>query len=117
MRKACGGSGHGPSTGPSTKRHPDQRSRHPGRADDDGSHGHDRCRARCDRVAEPAPAAAADTAGGLLCHGSGALYAQAFYGEVLRCLLEGVRWLRLRGADVASADRSAITNVGSVLIR
>jgi hypothetical protein len=38
-----------------------------------------------------------------------ALYAQASYGEVLRCLLEGVRWLRLRGADVASADKSAIT--------
>jgi hypothetical protein len=28
---------------------------------------------------------------------------------VLRCLLEGVRWLRLRGADLASADKSAIT--------
>jgi hypothetical protein len=29
-------------------------------------------------------------------HGTGrsALYAQASYGEVLRCLLEGVRWLR-----------------------
>jgi Insertion element 4 transposase N-terminal/Transposase DDE domain len=38
-----------------------------------------------------------------------ALYARASYGEVLRCLLEGVRWLRLRGADVASADKSAIT--------
>ena len=38
-----------------------------------------------------------------------ALYAQASYGEVLRCLLEGVRWLRLRGADVALADKSAIT--------
>src|ERR671911_338910 len=38
-----------------------------------------------------------------------ALYAQASYGEVLRCLLEGMRWLRLRGADVASADKSAIT--------
>ena len=38
-----------------------------------------------------------------------ALYAQASYGEVLRCLLEGVRWLRLRGAAVASADKSAIT--------
>ena len=25
-----------------------------------------------------------------------ALYAQASYGEVLRCLVEGVRWLRLR---------------------
>jgi hypothetical protein len=38
-----------------------------------------------------------------------ALYAQASYGEVLRCLLEGVRWLRLRGAEVALADKSAIT--------
>jgi hypothetical protein len=28
-----------------------------------------------------------------------ALYGQASYGEVLRCLLEGVRWLRLRGVD------------------
>jgi len=38
-----------------------------------------------------------------------ALYAQASYGEVLRCLLEGVRWLRLKGADPAPADKSAIT--------
>jgi Insertion element 4 transposase N-terminal len=38
-----------------------------------------------------------------------ALYAQASYSEVLRCLVEGVRWLRLRGADVALADKSAIT--------
>ena len=38
-----------------------------------------------------------------------ALYAQASYGEVLRCLLEGVRWLRLRGAEIALADKSAIT--------
>ena len=38
-----------------------------------------------------------------------ALYAQASYGEVLRCLLEGVRWLRLGGADVALAGKSAIT--------
>src|SRR4051794_1325869 len=38
-----------------------------------------------------------------------ALYAQASYGEVLRCLLEGVRWLRLRGIDVAAASKSAIT--------
>src|ERR671928_219821 len=38
-----------------------------------------------------------------------ALYAQASYGEVLRCLLEGVRWLRLAGAAGASADKSAIT--------
>src|SRR5436190_23730255 len=37
-----------------------------------------------------------------------ALYAQASYGEVLRCLVEGVRWLRLRGAAVL-ADKSAIT--------
>ena len=28
-----------------------------------------------------------------------ALYAQASYGEVLRCLLEGVRWLHLRGDE------------------
>jgi hypothetical protein len=38
-----------------------------------------------------------------------ALYAQASYGEVLRCLLEGVRWLRLAGAAVGSTDKSAIT--------
>jgi hypothetical protein len=38
-----------------------------------------------------------------------ALYAQASYGEVLRCLLEGIRWLRLRGVDVATAGKSAIT--------
>jgi len=38
-----------------------------------------------------------------------ALYAEASYGEVLRCLLEGVRWLRLKGADPALADKSAIT--------
>src|SRR5437763_5051621 len=38
-----------------------------------------------------------------------ALYAQASYGEVLRCLLEGVRWLRLRGIDVAAASKSTIT--------
>ena len=38
-----------------------------------------------------------------------ALYAQASYGEVLRCLLEGVRWLRLGGTDVAFASKSAIT--------
>src|SRR4051812_10761940 len=44
-----------------------------------------------------------------------ALYAQASYGEVLRCLLEGVRWLRLRGADVALADKSAITKARSRL--
>jgi hypothetical protein len=38
-----------------------------------------------------------------------ALYAQASYGEVLRCLLEGVRWLCLGGADAVVADKSAIT--------
>jgi hypothetical protein len=38
-----------------------------------------------------------------------ALYAQASYGEVLRCLLEGVRWLHRCGADLALADKSAIT--------
>jgi hypothetical protein len=38
-----------------------------------------------------------------------ALYAQVSYGEVLRCLLEGLRWLRLGGADPDLADRSAIT--------
>jgi Insertion element 4 transposase N-terminal/Transposase DDE domain len=38
-----------------------------------------------------------------------ALYAQASYGEVLRCLLEGVRWLRLGGAELALATKSAIT--------
>ena len=38
-----------------------------------------------------------------------ALYAQASYGEVLRCLLEGVRWLRWGGTDVMLADKSAIT--------
>ena len=38
-----------------------------------------------------------------------ALYAQASYGEVLRCLLEGVRWLCLGGSDAAVADKSAIT--------
>jgi hypothetical protein len=38
-----------------------------------------------------------------------ALYAQASYSEVLRCLLEGVRWLRLDGAGPALADKSAIT--------
>jgi transposase IS4-like protein len=37
-----------------------------------------------------------------------ALYAQASYGEVLRCLVEGVRWLRLSGTAPALADKSAI---------
>ena len=38
-----------------------------------------------------------------------ALYAQSSYGEVLRCLLEGVRWLRLGGAELAVATKSAVT--------
>jgi hypothetical protein len=38
-----------------------------------------------------------------------ALYAQASYGEVLRCLLEGLRWLRLKGLDQALVSKSAIT--------
>src|SRR3982751_606006 len=38
-----------------------------------------------------------------------ALYAQASYGEVLRCLLEGIRWLRLGGAELALATKSSIT--------
>lgn len=38
-----------------------------------------------------------------------ALHAQASYDEVLRCLLEGVRWLRLGGVDLAVATKSAIT--------
>ena len=37
------------------------------------------------------------------------LFAQASYGEVLRCLLEGVRWLRLKGDASALAGKSAIT--------
>src|SRR5919107_41534 len=38
-----------------------------------------------------------------------ALYAQSSYGEVLRGLLEGVRWLRLGGAELAVATKSAVT--------
>ncbi len=38
-----------------------------------------------------------------------ALYVQASYGEVLRCLLEGLRWLRLAGTDPDLADKSAIS--------
>jgi hypothetical protein len=38
-----------------------------------------------------------------------ALYAQASYGEVLRGLLEGPRWLRLAGAAPDLAGKSAIT--------
>lgn len=37
------------------------------------------------------------------------LYGQASYGEVLRCLLEGVRWLCRGGADLALATKSSIT--------
>jgi hypothetical protein len=38
-----------------------------------------------------------------------ALYARAADGEGLRCLLEGLRWLRLAGTDPDLAGRSAIT--------
>src|SRR3954469_10700503 len=41
-----------------------------------------------------------------------ALYAQASCGEVLRCLLEGVRWLRLGGADVALPGRQVRDHQG-----
>ncbi len=34
-----------------------------------------------------------------------ALYGQASYGEVLRCLLEGVRWLCAGGVDLALATK------------
>jgi Insertion element 4 transposase N-terminal/Transposase DDE domain len=44
-----------------------------------------------------------------------ALYAQASYGEVLRCLLEGMRWLHLGGVDLAVATKSAITRARSRL--
>jgi hypothetical protein len=37
------------------------------------------------------------------------LFVQASYGEVLRCLLEGVRWLRLGGVAVAVVSKAAIT--------
>src|SRR3954464_1060352 len=38
-----------------------------------------------------------------------ALYGQASYGEVLRCLLEGVRWLHRGGTSLAFATKSSIT--------
>lgn len=38
-----------------------------------------------------------------------ALYGQASYGEVLRCLLEGVRWLCRGGTALALATKSSIT--------
>src|SRR3954449_1518170 len=38
-----------------------------------------------------------------------ALFAQASSGEVLRCLLEGVRWLHLKGESTALASKSALT--------
>lgn len=44
-----------------------------------------------------------------------ALYAQASYSEVLRCLFEGVRWLRLSGADAPLAGKSAISRARSRL--
>ena len=44
-----------------------------------------------------------------------ALYAQASYDEVLRCLFEGLEWLRLGGMDVVLADKSAITKARAQL--
>ena len=41
-----------------------------------------------------------------------ALYAQASYGEVLRCLLEGVRWLRLGGTAVPDSLLTHTSPVG-----
>lgn len=38
-----------------------------------------------------------------------ALYGQASYGEVLRWLLDGVRWLRAGGAELAFATKSLVT--------
>ncbi len=38
-----------------------------------------------------------------------ALYGQASYGEVLRCRLEGVRWLLRGGPNLAFATKSSIT--------
>jgi hypothetical protein len=38
-----------------------------------------------------------------------ALYGQSSYGEVLRCLLEGIRWLKLGGAELVLATKSSIT--------
>src|SRR5689334_24480083 len=38
-----------------------------------------------------------------------ALYGQASYGEVLRCLLEGIRWLKLGGTGLVPATKSSIT--------
>jgi hypothetical protein len=38
-----------------------------------------------------------------------ALYGQAAYGEVLRCLLEGVRWLHRGGTSLVFATKSSIT--------
>jgi len=38
-----------------------------------------------------------------------ALYGQASYGEVLRCLLEGVRWLQRGGTGLTFATKSSIT--------
>src|SRR5688572_21253686 len=50
-----------------------------------------------------------------------ALYAHASYGEVLRCLIEGLRWLRVRGAQVTIAGKSGIsqarTRVGAEPLR
>lgn len=44
-----------------------------------------------------------------------ALFMQVSYGEVLRCLLEGLRWLRLDGFSMPVAGRSAISKARSRL--
>jgi hypothetical protein len=44
-----------------------------------------------------------------------ALFMQVSYGEVLRCLLEGLRWLRLDDACMPVAGRSAISKARSRL--
>ena len=43
------------------------------------------------------------------------LFMQVAYGEVLRCLLEGLSWLRFPGLDVAVASRSGISRARSRL--
>src|SRR3954451_12776714 len=108
LHEAGVGSSDGANRGTSAERRSDQRSRDSGRADDHGSGGTDRHRAGRYRSAKSAAAAAAGAAGGLLRHRPGAVCA-GFLREVLRCLLEGVRWLRSGGTDLALADKSAIT--------
>ncbi len=44
-----------------------------------------------------------------------ALYAEVSYGEVLRCLLEGLRWLAFPSGDIAVAGKSGISQARSRL--